>query len=168
MCFYKSFEREKRKILRNAAFFHFLTWCPSCRKNRKWGGGAREQGESHMGRHSWSVGGHCLSPPDAPALSLWFGGATVLRIEKGRRTPIFIIRSQVPQKMPSWKGARAQPPMPAARCCQLLGTQAKPETSLGSLLRRHGWRGKSNTLFWFFVKNSQALAKGQSRFQKGH
>ena len=37
----------------------------------------------------------------------------MLRIEKGRRTPIFIIRSQVPQKMPSWRGAHAQPPMPA-------------------------------------------------------
>lgn len=40
-----------------------------------------------MGRHSWSAGGHCLSPPDAPVPLVWRGNCAEDR--KGEKNPNF-------------------------------------------------------------------------------
>ena len=120
-----------------------------CRSQEEQDELGESSGESHVGRwlahrlahrHSCSAGGHGPSPPDAPALSFCFGGVAVLFYLKDRKrekNPNF--QHWLPS---SWKDAqldRCQSIGPdVSSLVLLLGTQAKPEISLASWLRRQG------------------------------
>lgn len=65
-----------------------------CRSQEEQDESGESRQETHVGlqlahqlahRHSCSAGGHSPSPPDAPALSLCFGGVAVLFYLKGQK-----------------------------------------------------------------------------------